>query len=107
MQKMEKELSNDFRRLASLYAGKAGFSWETYGKLEMIYTYHEYAVSAYFSCRDLYSVYLSVTAAVEHTNDPRWIMAENDYHAAIFGLYSSGGIVLDIMRNLNSCIGSL
>lgn len=105
---MKKELSKDFRKLANTYFDTYGKSdsWKTHGKLEIIYTYHEYAISAYFNCLELYERYFSETQNIEYTNDPLWIMAENDYHTAIFGLYTNWVVVLDTLQNINNCIRS-
>lgn len=99
------KLSECFRKLQADYVKKYGVgNWELYWKLTIIYTYHEYAISAYYNCNKLYSEYQSITWKVSHTNDPEWIFAENSYHSAVFGIYTNGAILLDLLRSVNEII---
>lgn len=97
------KLSECFRKLQADYANMYGVgNWELYWKLSIIYTYHEYAISAYYNCNKLYSEYQWVTAL--NTNDPEWIFAENSYHSAVFWIYTNWAILLDLLKSINDTI---
>lgn len=78
---MEK-ISNSFRALLSKYGSLPEFSWEIYANLEIIYTYHELSLSAYWIYQELPDQRLFPVPGIADT--PEYIISKNNFYAVIY-----------------------